>query len=417
MEKLILHILIILLPVHINSIFLENRKVGQSPFLLGIINGLCALLTMSFSISSLGLFWDLRYIPLVISFFYHGPIAGSIVLSTIFIQRIVMGGDGVIIAFFSVLAALIYPLYIRKLFIVSTKKKKINIAIKSGIFIAIGQLFITYSFLHFHRDEHSNTLHLFILVLVYGVIQILGILASILLHEKINEKQQMQEEIIRAEKLNTLGEMAASIAHEIRNPLTVVKGFLQLMHKQEKDNNFQYLSLILSELGRAEIIINDYLNFAKPQFKKMENIKVADALLNVVTLIESIALKKGVKLDCKINSTSEMLADKNLLTQAIINLIKNAIEATPKDGEVSVQLAEDKEFIFIKIIDTGKGMTKEQLSKIGTLFYTTREKGTGIGTTVSLKIIEEMKGKVTYHSELNNGTAVTIHFPQSVKVS
>lgn len=415
MEKLILHILIILLPVHINSIFLENRKIDQSPYLLGLINGLCALLTMQFSIPSLGLFWDLRYIPLVISFFYHGPIAGLIVLVIIFIQRVFMGGDGVIIAIVSAFVALIYPLYIRKSFSSCMKKKKIEIGLKSGIFIAISQLLITYSFLYFHRDEHSNIFQLFILVLVYGVIQTVGILASILLHEKINEKKQMQQEIIRAEKLNTLGEMAASIAHEIRNPLTVVKGFLQIMQKQEKNDNSQYLSLILSELGRAELIINDYLNFAKPQFKKAEKIQLGHVLSNVVTLIESIALKKGVRLDCRIIGDPWIIADKNLLTQAIINLIKNAIEATPKDGKVTVQLNEDNEFIFITISDTGIGMTNEQLSKIGTLFYTTREKGTGIGTTVALKIIKEMDGKVTFQSEIGIGTVVTIRFPQQAK--
>ncbi|QQZ08870.1 ATP-binding protein [Heyndrickxia vini] len=412
MEKLILHILIILLPVHINSIFLENRKAGQSPYILGLINGFCAFLTMSFSISALGLYWDLRYIPLVISFLYYGPIAGFIVLFIIFIERFMMGGDGVMIAFVSAIFAAIYPFFVRKKYSVGTKQKKIRIILTSGILIAIGQLVITYSFLHFHNDGHSDALHLFYVVLVYGVVQCFGIFASMLLHEKINEKRQMLLEIVRAEKLNTLGEMAASIAHEIRNPLTVVKGFLQLMQKQEKDNNYQYLSLILSELGRAELIINDYLNFAKPQFKKMENTRLGDLLINIVTLMESIALKNGVNLKFTVYSNPEILSDKNLLTQAFINLIKNAIEATPKKGEVIIHLNEDQDNIILKIADTGKGMSKEQLSQLGTLFYTTREKGTGIGTSVSIKIIEEMKGKVIFQSELGMGTEVTILFPR-----
>lgn len=212
-----------------------------------------------------------------------------------------------------------------------------------------------------------------------------------------------------------MGEMAASIAHEIRNPLTVVKGFLQLMQKQEKNDNLQYLTLILSELARAELIINDYLNFAKPQYKKVEEIQLGDTLFHVVTLIESLALKNGVKLEFYGEKNPIILADRNHLIQAFINLIKNAIEATPNKGSVAVKIDEDNDYIYIKILDTGKGMSKEQLSKIGTLYYTTKDKGTGIGTTVSLKFIEEMKGKVTYQSTPNVGTEVTILFPRIKK--
>lgn len=415
MEKLILHVLFILLPVHIYSVFLENRKAGQSPYILGIVNSLCAILTMSFSISAFSLYWDLRYIPLVITIFYYGPISGFIVFLTILIERMIIGGEGVWIAYICLIVAVLFPMYIRKKFNHSSRRKKIFLAAISGILIAIGQLVITYTYLYFHYGQQLNGIKLFFIVLVYGVIQTFGILISTLLHEKILEKKLLQQEIIRAEKLNTMGEMAASIAHEIRNPLTVVKGFLQLMQKQEKNDNLQYLTLILSELARAELIINDYLNFAKPQYKKVEEIQLGDTLFHVVTLIESLALKNGVKLEFYGEKNPIILADRNHLIQAFINLIKNAIEATPNKGSVVVKIDEDNDYIYIKILDTGKGMSKEQLSKIGTLYYTTKDKGTGIGTTVSLKFIEEMKGKVTYQSTPNVGTEVTILFPRIKK--
>ena len=312
--------------------FLENRKAGQSPYILGIVNSLCAILTMSFSISAFSLYWDLRYIPLVISIFYYGPISGFIVFLTILIERMIIGGEGVWIAYICLIVAVLFPMYIRKKFNHSSRRKKIFLATVSGILIALGQLVITYTYLYFHYGQQLNGIKLFFIVLVYGVIQTFGILISTLLHEKILEKKLLQQEIIRAEKLNTMGEMAASIAHEIRNPLTVVKGFLQLMQKQEKNDNLQYLTLILSELARAELIINDYLNFAKPQYKKVEEIQLGDTLFHVVTLIESLALKNGVKLEFYGEKNPIILADRNHLIQAFINLIKNAIEATPNKG-------------------------------------------------------------------------------------
>lgn len=126
MEKLILHVLFILLPVHIYSVFLENKKAGQSPYILGIVNSLCAILTMSFSISAFSLYWDLRYIPLVISIFYYGPISGFIVFLTILIERMIIGGEGVWIAYICLIVAVLFPMYIRKKFNHSSRRKRFS---------------------------------------------------------------------------------------------------------------------------------------------------------------------------------------------------------------------------------------------------------------------------------------------------
>lgn len=179
MEKLILHVLFILLPVHIYSVFLENRKAGQSPYILGIVNSLCAILTMSFSISAFSLYWDLRYIPLVISIFYYGPISGFIVFLTILIERMIIGGEGVWIAYICLIVAVLFPMYIRKKFNHSSRRKKIFLATVSGILIALGQLVITYTYLYFHYGQQLNGIKLFFIVLVYGVIQTFGILISL----------------------------------------------------------------------------------------------------------------------------------------------------------------------------------------------------------------------------------------------
>jgi two-component system, sporulation sensor kinase B len=220
------------------------------------------------------------------------------------------------------------------------------------------------------------------------------------------------KEIQRAEKLNTLGELAASIAHEVRNPLTVVKGFLQLMQQQEAGKNYEYLSLVLNELARAELIINDYLNFAKPQFEKIEEFPLREVLSEVVILLEPLAAKQGVQLESELHSSPfQLVTDRNQLKQALVNLIKNGIEATAEGGKVTVQSREENGQAKVIIKDTGKGMTEDQVARIGTLFYTTKDKGTGLGTSVSLKIIETMNGKISYDSKPGVGTEVTMMLP------
>lgn len=250
-------------------------------------------------------------------------------------------------------------------------------------------------------------------VLLFGAIQTASVWFATVLNEMYVERKYMKKEIQKAEKLNTLGELAASIAHEIRNPLTVVKGFLQLMHKQEKGPNYQYLSLVLSELNRAESIIDDYLNFAKPQFDKIERIHLSESIRNVHYLLQAMATKEGVELECDLDEAVYVQTDRSQLKQVLVNLIKNAIEATPANGKVKIKLEKLSEKIVVTISDSGKGMDPEQLERIGTLFYTTKDRGTGLGTSVSLRIIEKMNGTITYKSELGKGTEVVIILPDN----
>ncbi len=411
LEKILLHLLIILIPVHIYTLFFENRKIGRSPYLFGLINGITAIITMSFSFSAFGMVWDLRYTPLVIAFLYEGPISGLIVMSIIVLKRTITGGDGLIVAYLCLMFSVILPIYLHKNYWDISKTNRVKKALIVGIWTAFTQVIITFGYFLINDYPNHTNKELFLFVVFYGVVQIIGIAASSTLHERMIEKQLLQKEMSKAEKLHTIGELAASIAHEIRNPLTVVKGFLQLMKKEEKGTHLQYLTLVLSELDRAEVIISDYLNFAKPRLEKIETIKLGDFISSIITLIQSLAVTKGVILEDKVNENPSIVTDKDQLKQAMVNFIKNAIEATPQGGAVSVNLKRINNFVYIVISDTGKGMTNEQLTRIGTIFYTTKDKGTGLGTAVSIRIIETMNGKVTYESELNVGTRVTIQLP------
>lgn len=409
-EKLLLDILIILMPIFINSILFDHKKMGQSPYLIGILQSISVFLCLVFSYEEGGLFWDLRYVPLVLGFLYGGPISGGMVLAAYLITRTFLGGD-LLLGYVSGFLAAIVPLLFSKKFMKLEASTRIKTAVFVGFWPAFAMLAILVIHVFTSDGAAGDTNHVMMNVAIFGAIQIISVWIAAILYESLIEKTLMRKEILRAEKLNTLGELAASIAHEIRNPLTVVKGFLQMMHKQEKGDNYYYLSLVLTELERAEAIINDYLNFAKPQFEKLEEAELAKIITEVSLLLEAFAVKVNVQINVHLEWEVFVKTDRNQLKQALVNIIKNAIEATDEGGEISIDQRMIGDESYITITDTGKGMDGEQLARLGTLFYTTKDKGTGLGTSVSIKIIEAMGGIISYKSELGKGTEVTIVLP------
>ena len=410
-EKLLLQILIVLAPVLIYYVVSENRKFLQAPYFIGILHGLSASLCLFFAYYDFGFYWDLRYIPLILAILYGGPKAGGIVLMALLLTRTFLGGDALSFGFVSAtLTAGLAFMMLNRFNKLETRKKRVCLATICALWgnLIMLSMLVVY-FLSRSTIDWEPSLILYISL--YGTFTLFGMWFTSTLHEAALEREILNQEIRRAEKLNTLGELAASIAHEVRNPLTVVKGFLQLMHKDEKGKNHQFISLVLSELARAESIINDYLNFAKPEFKKIEQVDLGELLNDIKMLLNPLAIKNGINLEGYFEKNVKMETDKNQLKQAIVNIMKNAIEATPQDGRVYVKLFSNTTGIQIQVKDTGKGMTQEEVSRIGTLFYTTKDKGTGLGTTVSIRIIDTMNGKVDYVSQVGKGTEVRISFP------
>ncbi|MFC0190228.1 ATP-binding protein [Fictibacillus aquaticus] len=411
-EKLLLQMLIVLAPVLFYSVLLEKSRWAESPYLSGILNGAAASLSLLFSFYEYGIYWDLRYIPLVLAVLYGGTKAGLIVFASLLLTRTYLGGDTLVYGYIAIFLALSVLLLVYRKFWKCTPDKRWKMAIVIGFWPVIVQLCILFAIVEEKQIIFPVTWYqLTMYCVLFGCIQIIGVGCAAILNESIIERSYMKIEIQRAEKLNTIGELAASIAHEVRNPLTVVKGFLQLMERDQTLNSKQYIPLVLSELGRAESIISDYLNFAKPEFRKMEKFNAADFLHDLALLLNPLALKNGVVIEEIYKKSVLLYTDKSQLKQALVNMVKNAIEATDQGGKVSIILEGSNAEAFITIKDTGKGMSEEQLERIGTLFYTTKDKGTGLGTVVSLRIIESMNGTVQYDSKKGKGTVVTVTLP------
>lgn len=407
-EKLMLHILIVLVPVLIYSVFFENRRMVTSPYFSGILYGAASSLCMLFSYYDYGLYWDLRYVPMVLAMLYGGPAAGLIAFGFVMAARTYLGGDALLYGYLSASLALIIPFLFSKRFRKYKPKKRVQLSIIIGFWPTMIQLAILLAYLL--ASGMAAEKELFLYVFIISILQVISIGVSSKVLEAGIERKMMKHEIIRTEKLTTIGELAASIAHEVRNPLTVVKGFLQLMGKNHK-NDEQYMRLIMSELARAESILTDYLNFAKPKLKQIEEFQLSELIMEVIQLLHPLAVKHGVRLSYQLKPGLYIETDRSQLKQALVNLLKNAIEATPAGGSVRAQLYSKKMNAITVISDTGKGMNAEQLSKIGTVFYSTKDEGTGLGTTVSIRIIETMKGRVAYKSEVGLGTEVTMTLP------
>ncbi|MFA9557550.1 PAS domain S-box protein [Evansella sp. AB-rgal1] len=230
----------------------------------------------------------------------------------------------------------------------------------------------------------------------------------------ITDRKKAEELMIKSEKLTMAGQLAAGIAHEIRNPLTSIKGFLQLM-QQGYELKPQFLDVINSEFNRIEIILSELLLLAKPRAMKYEKKNVYSILKQVVILLETEANFKGVIIHYTESEKVLFInCDENQLKQVFINLIKNGIEAMPQGGEILIKTKQDKDNITLLFIDQGHGIPNDKLEKIGQPFYTTKDKGTGLGLAVSFNIIENHKGMITIESEEGKGTTFMVALPSTI---
>ncbi|UTI42898.1 ATP-binding protein [Niallia sp. RD1] len=226
------------------------------------------------------------------------------------------------------------------------------------------------------------------------------------------ENQQLQ---IKNEKLGIAGQLAASIAHEIRNPLTAIKGFLKLAYQGAMKLKDIYPILDI-EINRIETIASELMFLGKPAKSEIKEINIGKILLDVYTLMQSQANLDNVviNLDAYDNDL-HALCNVDQMKQVFINLVKNAIEAMENGGTINMEAKLDGKWIVVTINDNGKGIPDDIKNKLGEPFYTTKEKGTGLGLVICYNIIAEHKGQIDFISEDGVGTTFTIRLPLANK--
>jgi signal transduction histidine kinase len=228
------------------------------------------------------------------------------------------------------------------------------------------------------------------------------------------ELKKAQEELIQANKYKVIGELAAGIAHEIRNPLGSIQGSLEILRKdyQPEDAKYEFLNILLKEVKRLNKVITDFLNYAKPALPNLIDTNINQLISETVLFLSPQAVKKGVSLKTELEKNLPRIkADPSQLKQAFINLILNSLESIEDKGEITISVYQDKNRLKLAFKDNGKGMSEETKNKILTPFFSTKEGGTGLGLGIVERIIQNHKGEIKVESTLGKGTIFTLSFP------
>ncbi|MGM9928210.1 MAG: PAS domain S-box protein [Bacillus sp. (in: firmicutes)] len=229
----------------------------------------------------------------------------------------------------------------------------------------------------------------------------------------VTEKLKLQEQLRKSDTLSVVGELAAGIAHEIRNPMTALKGFIQLLESSVKEDFSDYFSIITSELKRIDTIVTEFLFLAKPQVIHHEEKNINVIVKETVDLLVGESSLHNIIIHTILSEeTLYLYCEPNQLKQVFINILKNAFESMSDGGIITIQTERhEEEYVKVSIADVGVGIPKEKLKKLGEPFYTTKDRGTGLGLMVTYKIIEEHNGWIEVESEVGVGTVFTVYLP------
>ena len=373
-----------------------------------LFGALSIVLCMKFTIpTDNGLVFDLRYIPFIIGGLYGGPLVTIGLYLIMFILRLSIGGMvGIIITttIATLIAVLILSIYEK--FTTWSSIEKISFATTLGTYSALTVAIMTVLISPRAGMDQKNWI-------AYIVAYLVGTWISTRVVEDIRQHELLQRKLIRNEKLEAVSHLASSISHEVRNPLTTSRGFMQLLSEQDVPVHCkEYIKISIEEIDRAAGIIQDYLTFAKPSPEKVEILQTKDELKRAMDVMQPLANMNNVEVQSVLMEGS-IKAERSRLQQCLVNLMKNAIEAMPNGGLLSVysNVIDDKT-VVIRIRDTGIGMDANQLSRLGEPYFSTKEiKGTGLGMMVVYRIIESMNGFIEVESEVGKGTCFTITLP------
>ena len=410
-KDFLLNLFFILLPIFTIPIWIEQRKVPKhiKQHLLTIFYSFVIILCITIPVGAdkVSIF-DLRQIPLWLGSLYRG-IATSAFLCLVTIgYRSLFEGAGFFVTAVTSVLVMGTSIVLSKKFLQLPSKHRISLATALSAFSGI----ITIGLAElFHGIPSPSVL----LSLTYLLVQPICMFIACSLKEMVYHNIALRKRMIRAEKMEAVSHLAASISHEIRNPLTAARGFMQLLeqHHLSPEKRRQYARIAIEELDRAEAIITDYLTFAKPAPETVEKLNVKTEIERVIDFIRPLANMNSVEVRATLAPFS-IIGEREKFRQCLLNIMKNAIEAMPNGGVLQIYVSIEKRRVLIRISDTGVGMTKEQMERLGEPYFTTKEiKGTGLGMMVVYRIIESMNGTIHIQSEVHKGTEVSIYLPLS----
>jgi signal transduction histidine kinase len=247
---------------------------------------------------------------------------------------------------------------------------------------------------------------------------------TVLVLDDVTELRSLEEQVQRAQRLAALGRLAGGLAHEIRNPLGIVRAAAQMLGGElREDARFsEYTSVIQTEIDRVDRLIEQLLSYARPRPMSRGPVQIATLIERAVSLTRAYGVQQGVQLDTNITQDLPVVdGDTELLHQALVNLLINGIQATPRGGEVRVRamvdLSRNGPAVVLEVRDTGRGIAEADLSRIFDPFFSTRDDGVGLGLSIVQQIVHEHNGVITVTSESGVGTVFSVRFPTPASAS
>lgn len=226
----------------------------------------------------------------------------------------------------------------------------------------------------------------------------------------ITERRNAGRELARLERLNMVGEMAAGIAHEVRNPLTTVRGFLQLLtSKVETTQYHEFYDLMIEELDRANFIISDFLSLASDKTSDFRLTNISEIVRSLSPLLAADALNQDKEIVLELEQVPDIVGNKNELRQLLLNIVRNGLEAMPAGTTLTIQTLKLEDNIILRVSDQGEGVDPVIFEKLGTPFLTTKEQGTGLGLAICQSIAIRHHASISFESD-STGTTVTVKF-------
>jgi len=238
--------------------------------------------------------------------------------------------------------------------------------------------------------------------------------AAVISHD-VTELNRLRAELGRMERLSLVGQMAASITHEIRNPMAVIRGFVQLMQERSPGNQQDYYRIVIDELDRANSIINDFLSLAQNRVIEKENCSLHHILHDILPLLWADANMRGLSVELDLAEEIPLLMlNVKEMKQLVLNLARNGMEAIEHNGVLTLRTIVTEDGVELRVIDDGCGISKDKQERLFEPFYTTKTRGTGLGLPLCLSIVERHDGHIRVESEEGEGTTFIVTFKQQV---
>ncbi|MAT59426.1 MAG: hypothetical protein CMF23_15750 [Ignavibacteriae bacterium] len=237
-------------------------------------------------------------------------------------------------------------------------------------------------------------------------------IGTVIILSDLRELKSLEKAVERSERLASLGRMAAGIAHEIRNPLSSIKGFSQYFRNkfENQTEDWNYAVMMGKEVDRLNRVIQELLNFARPREMNLQLIEIQPLIQHALKLIQTDLKEKKIHVQVEMDATQPILAlaDSDMITQVLLNLFINALDSMKKDGQLIIDVSDLKDFVTIKISDNGCGIAQQDISYIFDPFFTTKKSGTGLGLSIVYRLIEQIRGEIEVQSEVGKGTTFKI---------